>query len=78
VHGFNYELTVESIVLQNCEYVVVEKLLLYIECVCEKKIMYILDITNDRSLTVGVKLQCKKCQNVIVLGLERDVVQLRR
>ena len=44
---------------------------MYIECVCEKKIMYIFDVTNDRSLTVGVKLQCKKCQNTIVVGLER-------
>lgn len=32
--NFNYEITVDSIVLQNCEYVVVEKMLVYLECLC--------------------------------------------
>jgi hypothetical protein len=40
--------------------------------------MYILDVTKDRSLTVGIKLQCKKCLNIIMLGLEREVIQGRK
>lgn len=40
--------------------------------------MYLLDAADDRSLTVGVKLQCKKCQNLILLGIEREVVQVRK
>lgn len=40
--------------------------------------MYIFDGSNDRSLKISLKLKCKKCQNLILFGLERDVVQLRR
>lgn len=64
--------------MNNCEYVLLDKMLIYLECVCEQKIMYIFDASNDRSLKISLKLKCKKCQNLILFGLERDVVQLRR
>ena len=53
-------------------------MLLYLECVCEQKIMYILDGCDDRALQIALKLQCRKCQNIIALGLERSVIQARR
>ena len=64
-----YEVTADSILLQNCQYIVVEKMLMYIECVCDQKIMYIFDATQDRSLKVNIKLQCKKCRNMMLVGI---------
>lgn len=40
--------------------------------------MHIYDGTNERSLKVDLKLKCKKCHNIILFGLEREVVQLKR
>ena len=40
--------------------------------------MYILDGATDNKLTINIKLECKKCRNIMVLGLEREVVQVRR
>ena len=62
-----HELLVESVQLNQCEYVVAEKVLLYLECYCEKKINYVLDASEDRSLGVGIKLECKKCRNLMTV-----------
>ena len=31
---YTYEVTADFLKLQNCEYIVVEKMLMYLECVC--------------------------------------------
>ena len=51
---------------------------MYLECVCEQKIMYILDGAEDRGLKLNVKLECRKCKNLMIVGLEREVVQGKR
>jgi hypothetical protein len=40
--------------------------------------MYILDGSDDRAIQIALKLQCRKCQNIISLGIERSVIQARR
>lgn len=39
----NYTITINSLLLANCEYVVAEKLLLFLECQCEQSIIHILE-----------------------------------
>lgn len=43
VGNMNYTITINSLLLANCEYVVAEKLLLFLECQCEQSIIHILE-----------------------------------
>ncbi len=52
---FPYELIIEDLLLHS-EYAVAEKLLCYLECVCEKQFSYLFDLSRSGSLTQGVKL----------------------
>lgn len=59
------EVAVESLVIQNCSYVLLDKVLLYIECPCEKKFMYIMEAGQKKELRIKTRLQCQKCQAVM-------------
>ncbi len=39
----NYDITLDSLLITNAEYVLAERFLLYIECQCEKKLVHILE-----------------------------------
>lgn len=72
----NYELRVDSLLIQNAEYVLAERFLLYIECQCEKQLVHILE-ADRKELKIGVKLRCRKCQVQIPIAIQREVMQLR-
>ena len=76
VGNMNYDITIQPIFLQNCEYVLVDKILLFLICKCEKQIIHVLE-ADRKEMRIGVKLTCRKCQNVIRIALNREVIQVK-
>lgn len=76
VGNMNYDILVQSLFIQNCEYALVDRILLYIECICEKPVMHILE-ADRKEMKIGVKLHCRKCSIAIHIALQREVMQLR-
>lgn len=72
----NYDITLDSLLITNAEYVLAERFLLYIECQCEKKLVHILE-ADRKELKIGIKLRCRKCQVHIPIAIQREVMQLR-
>lgn len=72
----NYEIKLESLLINNAEYVMAERFLLFLECQCEKRLVHILE-ADRKELKIGVKLKCKKCQIIISIAIQREVMQLR-
>jgi len=60
--------------MHNCPYLVVEKVLLYIECNCSKVLMYLFDAEEKKELKLWVKLKCKKCNDCVRIVWERTVI----
>ena len=72
----NYSISVSSLLLTNCEYVLAERMLLFLVCQCEQEFIHILE-ADQKEMKIRQKLRCKKCQIIILLAFQREVMQLR-